>query len=599
MPRLLLAALVISLSLSIPAGADCHYASHTGTSTYPYTSWETAADSIQKAINAGSAGDTIYVGSGVWEEERSQPEFLYTLYDSLSIIGHGMDSTIIRQGYHQVWLHFLDLRGHNLVRGFAFDGTDPSYRSDAIHGHLHAQDLTISDNLFVNLRSNILLTDNSGRIANNLLIGGDIDAGWGGAAFELKNNTFTGGHDPISAYGGRWSVTNNVFHHNPSADYMNLISINAFGNQDTAYIANNWFFENLRTEPNNESEIIAIGPRSYLENNTFVGLPGSLKFIAVVASSRPRNLQKDLDNNIISCFRWPLKNLNDTIPLRLFYNDLWEYESLTYPFGGDIDTVAGNLFREPMFMDSLDFHLQAYSPLIDAGDPNILDLDGSRSDMGVYGGPLGQMYSYFDLPPRTPDSLRATVFGDSILLTWRMNTEADFLRYIVNRDTIPGFIPWAGNIVSEPDTNAFVDLDWNREHDYYYKIAAYDNQWSLSPYSTELSVINVGLFGEEYLLPQVTYLEGNYPNPFNSQTTIRYHLSDIGYQPAEVRLFICDITGRLIRTLVDTRQYPGDYRISWDGLSEGGEAASSGVYFLRLTVSGCELSRARKITLIR
>ena len=43
--------------------------------------------------------------------------------------------------------------------------------------------------------------------------------------------------------------------------------------------------------------------------------------------------------------------------------------------------------------DSMDFELQMYSPLIDAGDPNILDKDGSRSDIGLFGGPLGEKYT--------------------------------------------------------------------------------------------------------------------------------------------------------------------------------------------------------------
>ncbi|QOJ28982.1 MAG: hypothetical protein HRU80_08855 [Ignavibacteriales bacterium] len=35
-------------------------------------------------------------------------------------------------------------------------------------------------------------------------------------------------------------------------------------------------------------------------------------------------------------------------------------------------------------------------PLIDAGDPAILDLDGTRSDIGPYGGPYGMVYEYED-----------------------------------------------------------------------------------------------------------------------------------------------------------------------------------------------------------
>ena len=49
---------------------------------------------------------------------------------------------------------------------------------------------------------------------------------------------------------------------------------------------------------------------------------------------------------------------------------------------------TGNLSSDPLFVNpaSGDFHLQTSSPAIDAGDPSIFDLDGSRSDMGAYGG---------------------------------------------------------------------------------------------------------------------------------------------------------------------------------------------------------------------
>ena len=37
-----------------------------------------------------------------------------------------------------------------------------------------------------------------------------------------------------------------------------------------------------------------------------------------------------------------------------------------------------------------DFHLQSTSPFIDRGDIYVDDVDGSRSDMGAYGGPDGE-----------------------------------------------------------------------------------------------------------------------------------------------------------------------------------------------------------------
>jgi hypothetical protein len=47
----------------------------------------------------------------------------------------------------------------------------------------------------------------------------------------------------------------------------------------------------------------------------------------------------------------------------------------------------GNLSEDPLLVGTVDFHLEPLSPCIDAGDPAILDLDSSRSDIGGYGGP--------------------------------------------------------------------------------------------------------------------------------------------------------------------------------------------------------------------
>jgi len=64
----------------------------------------------------------------------------------------------------------------------------------------------------------------------------------------------------------------------------------------------------------------------------------------------------------------------------------------------DIQTIGtspfGNIDLDPEFEDpeAGDFHFQPGSPCIDAGDPNgaYRDVDGSRNDMGVYGGPYGE-----------------------------------------------------------------------------------------------------------------------------------------------------------------------------------------------------------------
>ena len=71
---------------------------------------------------------------------------------------------------------------------------------------------------------------------------------------------------------------------------------------------------------------------------------------------------------------------------------------------------------------------------------------------------------------------------------------------------------------------------------------------------------------------------GNYPNPFNSSTTIRYSLDG----SRRVAVVIYDLLGRTVATLVDQYQGPGDYLIPWDGRDAHGNAVPAGIYFYRV-----------------
>jgi hypothetical protein len=71
---------------------------------------------------------------------------------------------------------------------------------------------------------------------------------------------------------------------------------------------------------------------------------------------------------------------------------------------------------------------------------------------------------------------------------------------------------------------------------------------------------------------------GNYPNPFNPETTIRYVLPG----PASVRLSIFNMLGQRVHTLVDAEQSQGIYRQVWDGRNQAGDKVGSGIYIYRL-----------------
>lgn len=74
----------------------------------------------------------------------------------------------------------------------------------------------------------------------------------------------------------------------------------------------------------------------------------------------------------------------------------------------------------------------------------------------------------------------------------------------------------------------------------------------------------------------------NFPNPFNGQTTIVFTLQ----RPTSAQIDIFDVAGRRVRQLAERAFDAGVYALPWDGLDDGGNSASSGVYYTRLTTDG-------------
>ena len=74
-------------------------------------------------------------------------------------------------------------------------------------------------------------------------------------------------------------------------------------------------------------------------------------------------------------------------------------------------------------------------------------------------------------------------------------------------------------------------------------------------------------------LPEDYSLDQNFPNPFNPTTEIRYALKSGG----QTRLAVYNLLGEKVADLVDEKQSPGSYTVSFDG-----SMLSSGVYFYRI-----------------
>ena len=86
---------------------------------------------------------------------------------------------------------------------------------------------------------------------------------------------------------------------------------------------------------------------------------------------------------------------------------------------------------------------------------------------------------------------------------------------------------------------------------------------------------------------------GNFPNPFNPETTIRYGLP----VTTDVSVVIYDLQGRMIRTYSESGHAAGWVNIHWDGSNASGEKGSTGVYLCRM-VAG-DYSRTIKMVYMK
>ena len=94
-------------------------------------------------------------------------------------------------------------------------------------------------------------------------------------------------------------------------------------------------------------------------------------------------------------------------------------------------------------------------------------------------------------------------------------------------------------------------------------------------------------------VPQAFSLAQNAPNPFNSNTVIRFALP----QPSQVELTIYNLLGQPVAVLVQGPRAAGTFSVRWDGRDQAGQAVTSGGVPHQLRAG--EYTEVRKLLLLR
>jgi hypothetical protein len=176
-------------------------------------------------------------------------------------------------------------------------------------------------------------------------------------------------------------------------------------------------------------------------------------------------------------------------------------------------------------------------------------------------------------------------------------------RFRLGVSTLPAIIPAGFTYVTGPD---YIEapVTW---HEYVYDLSNWDNQLvfigircvsddAFVFYLDDITLHSEGgsVANDDGTAPPLrNELLGNYPNPFNPETTIRF--STAGSGPVAIDVY--NLRGQLVRNLLQEEKAAGLHSVVFDGKDNDGRAVSSGIYYYRMHAG--KYSSTRKMILLK
>ncbi|MBK7447610.1 MAG: T9SS type A sorting domain-containing protein [Ignavibacteria bacterium] len=170
-------------------------------------------------------------------------------------------------------------------------------------------------------------------------------------------------------------------------------------------------------------------------------------------------------------------------------------------------------------------------------------------------------------------SFTSAVSGRDVSLNWSTASEENNARFEIERSSTENIWTKVGSVngngtTTNPHSYSFTDRGLSSGN-YSFRLKQIDFNGNFQYYNLSNEVV-IGT-------PDNFSLTQNYPNPFNPSTKISYSIPSEG----KVSLSIFDMTGKEVKSLVNSEQTAGYYSVSFDGSS-----LASGVYYYRVTVTG-------------
>ncbi len=152
----------------------------------------------------------------------------------------------------------------------------------------------------------------------------------------------------------------------------------------------------------------------------------------------------------------------------------------------------------------------------------------------------------------------------------------DFIINQVSSRTLTGYKVYRNDqpiAQTEVGVTTFTDLLTTSGSYTYYVTALYEEGESEASNSISITGIN-----DIIVIPTVTALKGNYPNPFNPTTSVAFDMAKDG----NVNIEIYNAKGQKVKTLINEFRKAGSYKAVWNGKDSNNQNCGSGIYFYNM-----------------
>lgn len=183
-----------------------------------------------------------------------------------------------------------------------------------------------------------------------------------------------------------------------------------------------------------------------------------------------------------------------------------------------------------------------------------------------------------------PQDVTGTYTPPDVIINWASPENRTIENYNIYKN---------GSLIGTTTSSTFIDCNVQTGAMLTYNISA-NYTGGFEGDLSEDCIVYTGLGTEIEMIPIVTQLGNNFPNPFNPETEINFSVTQ---KSSFVNIEVFNLKGQKVKTLLNEVLPAGNHSVIWNGKDDGNKNCSSGVYLYKMKCG--DYSKTKKMILLR